>query len=168
VLLCVGRIGRAHGVRGEVLVALRTDDPADRFAVGSRLGTDPAERGPLQVRTVRAQSGGLVVSFDGIDDRTAAEDLRGTLLVVDSADLPPIGDPEEFRDAELIGLVAHRSSGEPIGAVVDVLHPGASDLLVLQVGDGEVLVPFVRAFVPTVDVAAGRLVVDPPEGLLEL
>ena len=167
-LLCVGRIGRAHGIRGEVLVALRTDDPQSRFAVGSRLATDPAERGPLVVRAVRSQSGGLVVAFEGIEDRSAAEELRGTTLVVESADLPRPADPEEFHDADLIGLLARRPGGELIGAVVDVLHPGASDLLVLQVGEGEVLVPFVREIVPSVDIAAGRLVVDPPEGLLEL
>lgn len=87
--LVVGRIGRAHGIRGDVLVEVRTDEPDDRFAVGSVLVTDPADAGPLTVDDARWHSGKLVVRFADVHDRNRAEELRGLLLVVDSDDLPP-------------------------------------------------------------------------------
>ena len=166
--LVVGRIGRAHGVRGEVLVDVRTDDPGTRFAAGTTLATEPAERGPLTVLAARRHSGRYVVAFAGVTDRGAAEALRGTALVVDSAELEPIDDPDEFHDAELIGLRVETLDGAPVGELVDIVHGPASDLLVVRVERREVLVPFVREIVPTVDVAAGRVVIDPPGGLLEL
>src|ERR1700691_4480361 len=94
----VGRIGRAHGVRGYVMVGVRTDEPELRFAVGSRLGTEPELIGPLTVAAVRWHSGELLVRFDGFTDRTAAEGLRGTWLRVESGALAPPRDPDEFRD----------------------------------------------------------------------
>jgi 16S rRNA processing protein RimM len=176
VQLVVGRVARAHGIRGEVLVQIRTDSPDDRFAEGAVLATDPADAGPLTVDSVRHHSGRLRVAFAGVADRTAAEALRGVRLVVDSADLPPPEDPEEYHDHQLIGLAAVGPDGGTLGEVVDVLHsPGTDMLVVARAGhqgdgtnDGEVLVPFVHDIVPTVDVTAGRLVVDPPPGLLEL
>ncbi|MFB9837273.1 ribosome maturation factor RimM [Actinoallomurus acaciae] len=163
--LVVGRIGRPHGVRGEVSVDVRTDDPAARFAPGSSLATEDA--GTLTVETVRAHSGRLLVRFAGIDDRTAAEALRGLLLLVDSAEIPPSDDPEEFHDHELIGLAAVDPDGTELGEIVDVEHHG-QDLLVLRRPSGdEALVPFVGAIVPTIDLPAGRVVLDPPPGLLE-
>lgn len=167
--LVVGRVGRAHGVRGDVLVDVRTDDPDERFAPGSALRTDPAERGPLVVRGARMHSGRLVVSFEGVADRTAAEALRGTLLVIDSADLAPLDDPDEFHDVDLLGLRALTRDGTDVGVLDDVLHGPGGDLLVIRTADDrEVLVPFVKDIVPTVDVAGGRVVLDPPEGLLAL
>ena len=180
--LVVGRIGRAHGVKGEVAVEVRTDDPDARFAPGVRLATEPAERGPLTVVRSRPHSGRLLVVFDGVTDRTAAEALRGTLLTVDSADSEPLDDPDEFYDHQLFGLAVWTVDGHEVGEVVDVLHPPGPDLLVVRLagtappaggsgagaGGREALVPFVRAIVPTVDLAGGRLVVDPPAGLLEL
>ncbi|HEU5158338.1 MAG TPA: ribosome maturation factor RimM [Streptosporangiaceae bacterium] len=171
--LVVGRIGRPHGVRGEVTVEVRTDDPDDRFAVGRALATDPAESGPLTIEEVRRHSGRLLVRFEGIGDRDAAERLRGVLLVIDSGDLPPSDDADEFYDHELVGLVAVTVDGAKIGVVTEVRHLG-QDLLVIDRtagapgggGDDEVMVPFVAALVPEVDVAAGRVVVDPPPGLL--
>lgn len=164
--LAVGRIGRAHGVRGEVSVEIRTDDPGARFAPGSSLATDPASAGPLTVETVRSHSGRLLVRFAGFEDRTAAEALRGTLLLVDSADIPPTEDPDEFHDHELIGLGAVTTDGTEVGEIADVEHPG-QDLLVVRTPDGrDVLVPFVGAIVVDVDVPAGRVVLDPPPGLL--
>ncbi|MCY9787824.1 ribosome maturation factor RimM [Nocardiopsis sp. EMB25] len=166
--LVVGRIGRAHGVRGDVAVDVRTDDPAARFAVGSVLATDPAGTGPLRVAATRRHSGKLLVRFEGVKDRDAAEELRGTVLLVDSADIAPIDDPDEFHDHELIDLAVVTTDGDPVGRVEDVLHH-AQDVLVVATADGrEVLVPFVSALVPEVDVAAGRLVIDPPDGLLDL
>jgi 16S rRNA processing protein RimM len=172
--LVVGRVARPHGIRGEVTVEVRTDDPDLRFAPGSVLATEPAAQGPLTISASRWHSGRLLVTFAGYADRDQAEDLRGTLLVIDSAEVTPAADPEEFHDYQLIGLDVLTSAGEPVGVVTDVLHQG-QDLLVIRPPDGgaareqrEVLVPFVAAIVPEVDVAAGRLVIDPPPGLLEL
>jgi 16S rRNA processing protein RimM len=164
-LLVVGRVGRAHGVRGEVSVEVRTDDPDARFAPGSSLATENA--GPLTVETVRAHSGRLLVRFAGIEDRTAAETLRGLLLLVDSADIPPVEDPDEFYDHELIGLTAVTADGTSLGEVVDVEHPGQDVLVVRRTSGEDALVPFVGAIVTSVDVPAGRIVLDPPPGLLD-
>lgn len=167
--LAVGRIARAHGIAGEVAVEVRTDDPDRRFAAGATLDTDPPERGPLTVRTTRWHAGRLLVRFAEVDDRTAAEGLRGTLLVADSASAAPTGDPEEFWDHDLVGLVAVDGAGAVVGTVSDVLHPPGGPVLVVARGEGrESLVPFVAALVPEVDLAAGRLVLTPPAGLLEL
>jgi 16S rRNA processing protein RimM len=169
VQLVVGRIGRAHGIRGDVFVAVRTDDPEARFAAGSVLATDPAEVGPLTVTEARNHSGKLVVSFAGYTDRSAAETLSGVRLVIDSADLSPSDDPEEFHDHELVGLAAVLGDGTPLGSVTEVVHGPAGDLLAIaREGGGEVLVPFILEFVPEVDVAGGRVVLTPPEGLLDL
>lgn len=172
----VGRIGRPHGIRGDVVVGVRTDDPEARFAVGSRLDTDPSSSGPLTVAARRWQSGELVVRFKGISDRTRAGELGGTWLSVDTAMLEPSQDPDEFRDHELVGLAVRTAGGEAVGVVTDVLHHG-QDLLAVSPGspgpDGppgpaaqEILIPFVKAIVVEVDVSGGFLVIDPPRGLL--
>lgn len=166
-LLAVGRIGRAHGVRGEVSVEIRTDDPGARFAPGCSLATDPESAGPLTVEMARTHSGRLLVRFAGIDDRDTAETLRGVLLLVDSADIPPTGDPDEFHDHELIGLAAVTADGEELGEVVDVQHHGQDLLVLRRPTGGDALVPFVGAIVTDVDVPAGRVVLDPPPGLFE-
>ncbi|HEX9040619.1 MAG TPA: ribosome maturation factor RimM [Trebonia sp.] len=164
----VGRIGRPHGIRGAVVVGVRTDEPELRFAKGSRLDTDPADLGPLVVAGSRWHSSELLVRFEGIDDRDAAADLRGTWLLVDSATLAPPDDPDEFRDGDLIGLAVRTVDGTAVGTVGDVLHSG-QDVLVIKSPDGrEIMVPFVLPLVPEVDVATGYLVINPPEGLLDL
>ena len=168
--LVVGRIARPHGVHGELAVEVRTDDPELRLAVGAVLATEPAAAGPLTVAGSRWHSGRLLVTFAGVDDRSAAERLRATLLVVDSADLQDLPDPDEFRDYQLIGLSVIASGGEQVGTVADVLHSG-QDLLVVA-GSGsragvEIMIPFVSAIVSDVDLAAGVLHVDPPRGLLD-
>ena len=263
--LVVGRITRPHGVRGEVTVEVRTDEPDRRFAVGMTLATDPPDAGPLTVEAARWHSGRLLITFAGVGDRDQAEELRGTWLTLDPAEAGPTGDPDEFHDFQLIGLTVVTTSGQPVGVVTDVRHFG-QDLLVIEPtwpapggpppvrpaqgepsavrpaqgepsavrpaqgepsavrpaqgepsavrpaqgepsavrpaqggpppgapGDGrgagqpgqpgpairarrgpaaaaadEILVPFVAALVPEVDVAGGRLVIDPPPGLLEL
>ena len=272
--LVVGRVTRPHGVRGEVSVEVRTDDPDLRFAVGRVIATDPVAAGPLTVESVRWHSGRLLIRFAGIADRSQAEELRGTWLTLDSAEVRSTDDPDEFHDHELIGLAVVTTLGEPVGRVTDVRHFG-QDLLVIepaparspsgpqkgaagpaeagpvptgsaptgsaptspvptspvptspvptgsaptgsiptgpiptgpassgpastvsastgpaptgpaQAGPGpggpapatrarpgnglgsELLIPFVAAIVPEVNVAAGRLVIDPPPGLLEL
>jgi 16S rRNA processing protein RimM len=167
--LVVGRIAKAHGIGGEVSVDVRTDDPDSRFAAGTRLETEPAERGPLVVEATRWHSGRLLVRFTGVADRTAAEGLRSTLLVVDSATSVAPDDADEFWDHDLIGLDAVTADGEPIGQITDILHPPGADLLVIgRPSGGELLVPFVTEIVPQVDVEARRIVIEPPEGLLEL
>jgi 16S rRNA processing protein RimM len=169
VQLVVGRVVRAHGIAGEVAVDVRTDSPEVRFADGAAVDTDPPERGPLTVRRTRWHSGRLLVCFDGVGDRSAAEALRGTLLVADSSTSPRGDDPDEFWDHQLAGLVAVTTEGATLGEIAEVAHPPGADVLVIRTTDGaELLVPFVRAIVPEVDVARGRVVVDPPEGLLEL
>ena len=169
-LLVVGRIGKPQGIRGEVTVEVRTDDPDARFAVDAVLLTDPPERGPLTVQSSRTQNGRLMIAFEGVADRNEAELLRGTLLQVDAATIPPPEDEDEFHDHVLRGMTAVLARGGPLGQVVDVLHLPHGDVLVIARADNgnEVLVPFVRAMVPEVDVASRTLVVDPPEGLLDL
>ena len=164
----VGRIGRPHGIRGDVVVGVRTDEPELRFARGSRLDTDPADVGPLTVAAIKWHSGELLVRFEGIGDRDAAAELRGTWLTVDSATIAPPADPDEFRDADLVGLSVRTLDGTPVGTVDDVLHSG-QDVLVIKSPDGrDIMIPFVKPLVPDVDVKSGFLVVDPPDGLLNL
>ncbi|WP_141577562.1 ribosome maturation factor RimM [Actinomadura sp. WMMA1423] len=164
--LVVGRIGRPHGVRGEVAVDVRTDEPESRFAPGTAIATDPVAAGPLTIERKRWHSGRLLVRFAGIGDRDAAEELRGTWLVVDPGDISPSADPDDFHDQELLGLAVFTADGAEVGQVADVLHHG-QDLLVVRGAGGEKLVPFVAALVPEVDVPGGRLVIDPPPGLLD-
>ncbi len=167
--IAIGQIGRAHGIRGEVAVVVRTDEPDTRFVPGTALATEPPDRGPLTVAAIRWHSGRLLVTFEGVRDRTAAEDLRGTLLVLDSAQIPASDDPDEFYDHQLIGLGVVTAAGDAVGEVTDVLHHG-QDLLVVRRDHGavrEALVPFVSAIVTEVDVPGGRLVIDPPPGLLD-
>lgn len=164
----VGRIGRPHGIRGDVVVGVRTDEPELRFARGSRLDTDPAEVGPLTVAGSKWHSGELLVRFEGVSDRDAAAELRGTWLMVDSATIAPLEDPDEFRDGDLVGLSVRTVDGTPVGTVDDVLHSG-QDVLVIKSADGrEVMVPFVKPLVPDVDIPGGTLTINPPDGLLDL
>ena len=175
----VGRVGRPHGVRGEVVIGVRTDEPDLRFAVGATVDvrSTPDDVGPgdrpggecLTVASARWHSGQLLVAFAGITDRTAAAELTGSWLSVDSSQLPETGDPDEFRDHELIGLSVRTCAGDPVGVVTDVLHYG-QDLLVVRRQDepgGEALIPFVKAIVPEVDIRAGVVIIDPPSGLLD-
>jgi 16S rRNA processing protein RimM len=169
----VGRIGRPHGVRGLVTVEVRTDDPDLRFVPGAVLVTDPPERGPLTVVDKKWHSGTLLLLLAGADgavygNREDVDTLRNTRLLVPVSDLPELDDPDSYYDHELVGLAAQLPDGSPLGEVTSVRHEGAELLVVRRTDGGEVLVPFVAAIVPSVDVAAGHLVVDPPEGLLEL
>jgi 16S rRNA processing protein RimM len=164
----VGRIGRPHGVRGEVTVEVRTDDPDLRFAPGAVLRTEPADRGPITIAGRRWHREVLLLSIDGVESREAAEELRDTELHVPVAELPALEDPEDYYDHQLVGLAARLPDGTDLGTVSAVRHEGADLLVVRRVEGGELLVPFVTAIVPTVDLAGGILVVDPPEGLLDL
>jgi 16S rRNA processing protein RimM len=164
----VGRIGRPHGVRGEVTVEVRTDDPDLRFVPGAVLRTDPAERGPITIAGVHWHSGTLLLRLEGVDSREAAEAVRNTELLVDVADLPEIEDPDSYYDHQLVGLTARMPDGTVLGEVTVVRHEAQDLLVVRRPEGGDVLIPFVSAIVPTVDLDGGFVVVDPPEGLLEL
>ncbi|MGQ5262137.1 ribosome maturation factor RimM [Micromonospora sp. ZYX-F-536] len=184
--LVVGRIGKPHGVRGEVTVEVRTDEPEARFAPGLVLRTEPGAVPPpepadgrpgvpfrvppeLTIEAARFHQGRMLVAFEGVLDRDGAEALRGTLLLVDSADVEPPEDPEEFHDHQLVGLAVVTPAGERLGEVARIDHAPSSDLLVLRRPEGRTaLIPFVRAIVPEVDLAGGRVIVDPPAGLLDL
>jgi 16S rRNA processing protein RimM len=168
----VGRIGKPHGIRGEVTVDVRSDEPERRFAVGARLRAQ-APRGAtgvpayLTVARTRWHQGVLLAGFEEAGDRTAAEGLRGTVLHVtlDPDEVPE--DPEEFYDHQLVGLAVHDLDGAVIGTVSGVVHGGAQDLLQVKATDGrDTLVPFVAALVPEVDVAGGRVVVADRPGLV--
>ena len=172
--LVVGRVVKAHGVRGELVVEIRTDSPEERFALGARLtgrlgrGAAATDR-QVVVEAAREHSGRLLVRLQGVADRDAADALRGMMLLVDSAELDDPDDPDEFHDHQLVGLRALDTTGTEIGEVVEVVHTPGGELLTLRmVDDSEALVPFVTAIVPEVDLSAGTLVVDAPEGLYDL
>ena len=166
--IVIGRIGPARGVRGDVFVEPFTDAPEERFAEGSVLRTEPSGVGPLTVESMANSSGKTVIHFAGVEGRAAAEALRGVRLVIAASERPELDDPDEFYDTDLVGLVARTVSGVELGPVREVVHAGGADYLVLDVDGSERLVPFVAAIVPTVDVAAGVVEIDPPEGLFEL
>ncbi len=162
----IGRIGRPHGIRGEVTVETRTDEPDERFAPGAVLLVD----GPVQqlvVDRMHWHSGRLLVTFEGVVDRNDAEALRGLILEVERPDDATPENPEEYYDSALTGCTVVTVDGELVGTVAEVAHLPAQDLLVVTGSRGEVLVPFVTEIVPEVDLAARRIVIDPPAGLLD-
>ncbi|NMN94317.1 ribosome maturation factor RimM [Antrihabitans stalactiti] len=170
--LVVGRVAKSHGVKGEVVVDVRTDDPDLRFAVDAVLhGRKPRDKGltDYTVEAAREHSGRLLLRLKGIGDREAADALRGTLFVIDSAEIEPSDDPDEFYDHELEGLAVRLADGTPVGTVSEVLHTAAGELLSVKAADDrEILVPFVAAIVTAVSIADGTVEIDPPEGLLNL
>jgi 16S rRNA processing protein RimM len=168
VQLVVGRIGRAHGIKGEVTVEVRTDEPEQRLGPGAVLATDPASAGPLTIETGRVHSGRLLLRFEGVKDRTGAEALRNTLLIaeVDPAELPE--DPEEFYDHQLMDLDVVTVDGTAVGRISEISHLPYQDLLVVKRPDGsEVMIPFVEEIVPEIDLEEQRAVINPPPGLLD-
>ena len=186
-LLVVGQIGKPHGIRGEVSVVVRTDEPEDRFVPGSVFVTEvPRDRrvstGPaavdgvrfevpkqLVLESIRWHQGRGIAVFENIYDRDIAEELRGVYLQVDSSVLTPPDDPDEFHDHQLVGLRVESADGTLHGTVQRIEHAPSSDLIVLKKADGgSALIPFVSQMVPTVDVSGGKIVVDLPEGLLDL
>lgn len=159
----IGRIGRAHGIRGELNVDIRTDEPERRFAPGSSVVCGPRT---LTVKTSRHHGGRLVVAFVEIPDRTAAEALHGTVLeaVVDPDDTPD--DPDEFYDHQLVGLEV-RSGNTVVGSVTGLVHLPHQDTLTVDIEGHEVFIPFVTELVPVVDVAGGFVTVQDVDGLLD-
>ena len=174
-LVIVGRVRRPHGIRGEVMVESMTDAD-DRFASGSRLAAMIAgetRSRELQVRDARPHSGALRVSFEGIDDRDDAEQLRDAWLVVDRSSVSPLPAGEHYV-FDLVGCVCHDHELGEIGEVIDVVEDGGGFLLVLRPQDAgeadarEILVPFVDALLGQVDTASGRIETRLPPGLVEL
>lgn len=170
--LVVGRVAKAHGIAGELVVDVRTDDPDERFAAGNRLHLRPSRGGGGQdviIEAARPHGGRLLVRLPGVSDRNAADALRGHLFVVDTADLPPIEDPDEFYDHQLEGLAVRTIAGRTVGTITEVLHTAGGELLAVRDSEGtEVLVPFVGAIVTSVSLADGIVEIDPPDGLLDL
>ncbi|MFE5091598.1 ribosome maturation factor RimM [Streptomyces sp. NPDC056638] len=166
--LVVARIGRAHGIKGEVTVEVRTDEPELRLAPGAVLATEPAGAGPLTIETGRVHSGRLLLRFEGVRDRTAAEALRNTLLIaeVDPAELPE--DPEEFYDHQLMDLDVVLADGTEIGRITEITHLPSQDLFIVERPDGsEVMIPFVEEIVTEIDLEEQRAVITPPPGLID-
>jgi 16S rRNA processing protein RimM len=167
----IGRIGKPHGIRGEVTVEVRTDEPDRRFTPGATVRVErpngaPAPWPELTVEATRWHQSALLVRFEELPDRTTADTARGVLLHASvPADESP-DDPDEFYDHQLVGLAAHDPDGRALGEVTAVLH-GAQDLLQVRTPDGrDALVPFVAALVPVVDVAGGRVVIADRPGLI--
>jgi 16S rRNA processing protein RimM len=164
----VGRLGRPHGVRGEIAVQLRTDEPERRFAPGATLATDRPGHPALTVRAARRHGPRLLVSFAEVRDRTRAEGLQGALLSADVDEAETPADPDEFYDRHLVGLNAVTPDGLDVGVVTQVMHLPAHDVLSITSALGEeLLVPFVTELVPRVDLSAGRVVVSDLPGLLD-
>jgi 16S rRNA processing protein RimM len=166
----VGVAVRAHGLRGEVVVELHTDSPEERFAPGVVLAARRAGTpdGRLTVESARPHSGRLLVRFAEAPDRDAAEQLRGTRLLIGADAIAAPADPDEFHVHQLEGLRAELVDGAVVGTIREVVHGPGGELLVLARPPlPDALVPFVRAIVPTVDLDGGRVVLTPPEGLLD-
>ena len=168
----VGRIGRPHGIRGEVTVELRTDEPERRFADGTTLRAEPpsgtaSRLAELTVGRTRWHQGRLLVTFEELRDRDAAEAARGFTLHTDVDPDERPADPDEFYDHQLVGLTAYDVAGGRLGEVSGLVHGGAQDLLAVRTDDGrDALVPFVKELVPEVDLAARRVVVADRPGLV--
>lgn len=166
--LVVARIGRAHGIKGEVTVEVRTDEPELRLGPGAVLQTEPASAGPLTIETGRVHSGRLLLRFAGVKDRTGAESLRNTLLIaeVDPAELPE--EPDEYYDHQLMDLDVVLEDGTEIGRITEISHLPSQDLFIVERPDGtEVMIPFVEEIVAEIDLDEQRCVITPPPGLID-
>ena len=166
-LLVVARVGRAHGLKGEATVELRTDDPDSRLAVGAKLFTDP-DQGLVTIARARFHSGTMLLTFEGFEDRTQVERLRNTLLLAEVDIDAPGEDEDDFHDYQLIDARVELEDGTHVGVIREVLHLPAQDLLAIdREGMDELLIPFVRELVPVVDTKARRVVITPPVGMME-
>ncbi|MFF0270560.1 ribosome maturation factor RimM [Kribbella sp. NPDC004536] len=167
-LVTVGRIGRAHGIKGEVGIDVRTDEPDRRFADGAVVVTDAKVSRTLTVAASRWHSGKLLVKFAEVPDRTAAEQLRNLFVQAEVADDERPEDPDEFYDRDLVGLAVRTTDGVDVGAVIDVVHLPAQDLLEIRRTAGNVvMVPLVEELVPEINVDKQYVVVADRPGLLD-
>ncbi|MFD7246476.1 ribosome maturation factor RimM [Streptomyces massasporeus] len=166
--LVVARIGRAHGIKGEVTVEVRTDEPELRLGPGAVLATDPAGAGPLTIETGRVHSGRLLLRFEGVSDRSGAEALRNTLLIaeIDPEDLPEGED--EYYDHQLMDLDVVTADGTEVGRITEISHLPSQDLFIVERPDGsEVMIPFVEEIVTEIDLEEQKAVINPPPGLID-
>ncbi|MEV6247068.1 ribosome maturation factor RimM [Streptomyces sp. NPDC051742] len=166
--LVVARIGRAHGIKGEVTVEVRTDEPELRLGPGAVLLTDPASAGPLTIESGKVHSGRLLLRFEGVRDRNAAEALRNTLLIaeIDPEELPE--EEDEYYDHQLMDLDVVLADGTEIGRITEISHLPSQDLFIVECPDGtELMIPFVSSIVTEIDLEEQRAVIDPPPGLID-
>ena len=175
--IVIARIGKPHGIRGEVTVQTHTDDPVGRYVPGAIYATEAASGTgvprALTIASARLHQKTWLLGFEEIPDRTGAESLRGTRLVLDEGDAvggdDEVDDEDGWYESDLVGLRAEDPTGSVIGEVTGLTIGAAQDLLHVRLADGrEGLVPFVEALVPVVDVEGGRVIVDAPEGLFDL
>jgi 16S rRNA processing protein RimM len=165
--LQVARIGKPHGIRGEVTVQVLTDAPGDRFVPGTEFVVEPASAGPLTVMSARWNKDILLLGFEEVADRNQAETLRGAKLFIETADLDE-DDDEGWYEHELVGLEA-RVGDQVVGKVTALNTGPAQDLLMVTTPEGgEILVPFVEQIVPEVNIGEGYILLTPPDGLFEL
>lgn len=163
--LVIGRIGRAHGVRGDLFVEPMTDEPDHRYSDGTVLMT--SNDTTLTVAKSKWHSGRFVVHFVGFDDRNVAETLRGLTLSIEVDPAQSPEDPDEYYDHQLVGLNVVLADGTHVGTIGEVIHLPSQDLLtVLREGDTEALIPFVTEFVPDINLATKTVTITPPPGLL--
>ena len=162
--LVVGRIGRAHGVLGEATIEVQTDDPDIRFQVGNKLTLDDGRE--LTIRSSRWHNQILLLAFDGIADRNQIEELRDQLISSD-VDLGLLA-PGEYHFQQLIGCEVFQQNGELIGTVDEILKSPGQDLLSVSRAAGRVLIPMVKQIIIEINVLAKKIIVNPPEGLLDV
>ena len=162
--LVVGRIGRAHGVVGEATIEVRTDNPEQRFSAGNKLTLENGQQ--LIIKSVRWHNQVLLLAFEGITDRNQIEKLRDQLLSaeVDIKDLAP----GEYHYQQLIGSNVFLQSGENLGAVSEIVALPGQDLLGVDYQGRQLLIPMVKAIIKSIDIENKKIVVDPPEGLLDV
>ena len=162
--LVVGRIGRAHGVLGEATIEVQTDDPDIRFQIGNKLTLDDGKQ--LTIRSSRWHNQILLLAFDGVTDRNQIEELRDQLISSD-VDLDSLA-PGEYHFQQLIGCEVFQQNGELIGPVDEIVKLPGQDLLSVNRAGAQVLIPMVKQIIIEIDVSAKKIVVNPPEGLLDV
>ncbi|MGI9195507.1 MAG: ribosome maturation factor RimM [Candidatus Nanopelagicus sp.] len=162
--LVVGRIGRAHGVLGEATIEVQTDDPDIRFQIGNKLTLDDGRQ--LTIRSSRWHNQILLLAFDGVADRNQIEELRDQLISTD-VDLGSLA-PGEYHFQQLIGCQVFQQNGELIGAVDEIVKLPGQDLLSVSRSGEQVLIPMVKQIIIEIDISAKKIVVNPPEGLLDV
>lgn len=162
----VARIGKAHGLKGEVTVQVHTDSPQERFVKGATFDTQPAATGPLTIRSARVHNGIQLLAFEEAADRTAAEALRNVKLHASPDDLV---EDDAWYEEDLLGFTVRLGDGTVVGTVKGLESREVQDLLIVDGADGyDILVPFVEEIVPEIDEDERVVVLTPPPGLLEL
>ena len=164
--LVVARIGRPHGVQGEVTIEVRTDSPEKRFEVGSILFSENNQSQKFTFASARNHNGTLLLKFEEISDRNKAEQLKNTILSAE-VDVEKESSEDEFHLQKILGTQVYSTSGELIGRVIDVVHLPGQDLLVIEYQAREVMIPFVKEIVPVVDLEKNKIVLADKEGLLD-